>query len=956
MDVRMINGFFPLQKEDIMLIQPTLFLSLHDQFFHFFGKLSDSIMVVNRAGMVVYLNPGAESLFRVGCNEWAGRSVHIFISDYKMDDHQSRSVFIGIRENKQHFSLQIQSNSLSIEEELYNVMLLTDLQEILSKDDHMKTLSKELADIKLALDSSTIVAITNEKGIITWINDKFCELSKYREEELIGQNHRILNSGYHSKVFFREMWKTISRGEIWKGEIQNKAKDGSLYWVDTTIVPFLSDDGKPYQYVSIRTDITKRVQMEIELQEAMKMDFNATMKNLQNGIFKMKKDENGCFIYTMAEGKLLDEIGYNSKILVNNTPHDVYPNEIAELKRAHYKEAFEGQRVYYEIELNGRLLYVDVTPVTHEGTVVEIVGSVHDMTELRLTQKELLVNQLQYQSLFEYSQDFVVTFDSKGHVIDMNPTALEFYGFQREKISKLTMGNLISNNYKDMWENLFLKAVLGNPQNSEIEINNKQGTNKFINVILLPIILDNQIKGVYSIGKDITEQKKIQETNAYLAHHDELTKLPNRRWIEQKLRESISMSEQEDQKLAVLFIDLDRFKYINDSLGHIVGDRLLEQISDRLLESIDTGKQHAARISGDEFMVLCTNMNKQEEAVDIARTILQNLTTPIHIADFELFVTASIGISFYPSAGTTVMDLMKKADIALYKAKEGRNMYQIYDQSMDERDYNSFVLERDLRKAILNDEFIVHLQPRVDAKTGKTIAAEALVRWMHPQIGLIPPGEFIPLAEESGLILSLGKLVKKRVCEQLAAWKKEGITLIPISVNISSKRFLQREFSQEVRRLLTEYDIEGKWLEIEITENSLMKNEEYILQTLHELKEMGIKIYIDDFGTGYSSFNYLKSFKLDGVKIDRSFICNISEDSENAGITTAMIKMAQHLKMEVIAEGVETETELAFLLDHECHHVQGYYFGKPCSIEEFEKRYMQGDGSLASTSLDQYAY
>lgn len=234
----------------------------------------------------------------------------------------------------------------------------------------------------------------------------------------------------------------------------------------------------------------------------------------------------------------------------------------------------------------------------------------------------------------------------------------------------------------------------------------------------------------------------------------------------------------------------------------------------------------------------------------------------------------------------------------------------------------------------------MYLQPRVDALTGKIISAEALIRWEHPEIGLVSPGDFIPLAEETGLIIPIGKWMKRKVCELLVAWRKAGLRLIPISVNISSQRFLQKSFSKDILDLLNEYNLDGEWLEIEITENSIMRNEENVQKTLMELKELGVKIYIDDFGTGYSSFNYLKTFQLDGVKIDRSFIQNISSESENASITTAMIKMAQHLKMEVIAEGVETKGELDYLLEQSCHQIQGFYFGKPCPIKEFERKYL----------------
>ncbi|MEH7111307.1 EAL domain-containing protein [Neobacillus niacini] len=703
---------------------------------------------------------------------------------------------------------------------------------MVNKTEKIKILIKELADINLALNASTIVAITDNRGTITFVNDKFCELSMYNENELIGQNHRMLKSGYHSKEFFSAMWKTISSGEIWKGEIRNKAKDGSFYWVDTTIVPFMNEQGQPYQYVSIRTDITKRVKMESELQEAMKRDFIHTVQNLQ---------------------------------------------------------------------------------------------------------RELQENQQHYQSLFEHSHDFVFTYDKSGKVINMNPRAIEIFG----RINETKHKEMIVKEYLDIRKLYFERAVQGTPQNFELEMINKNGERLFFNINFLPIFVDKQIKGVFSIGKDITEQKKVQEMNAYFAHHDELTRLPNRRWIEHKLDQSLRQAKENRHVVAVLFIDLDRFKYINDTLGHFIGDQVLKLISKRLLESLNQDCQYVARMGGDEFMVLCTDIKQLEEAYHIASIILQNLSNPLYIEDFELFVSASIGISSYPTDGESVVDLMKKADTALYRAKDqGRNTYQMYSASMDERSYQSFLLERNLRKAIINNEFIAHFQPQFDANTGKIIGAEALIRWMHPELGLVSPGEFIPLAEESGLIIPIGKWMKRKVCEQLAAWREAGIPFVPISVNISSQRFLQKDFPKEVRQLLEEYQLDGKWIVFEITENSLMKNEEYIIQTINELKDLGIKIYIDDFGTGYSSFNYLKMFKLDGIKIDRTFIHTISKESENAGITIAMIKMAHHLKMDVIAEGVETTEELEFLREQNCHQIQGFLYGGPCDSQEFEKGYL----------------
>jgi diguanylate cyclase (GGDEF)-like protein/PAS domain S-box-containing protein len=701
-------------------------------------------------------------------------------------------------------------------------------------------LHKELADLKYALDESSIIAITDPRGIIKSANKKFCDISKYSREELIGQDHRILNSGYHSKEFFREMWRTIGSGKVWIGEIRNKAKDGSLYWVHTTIVPILNEKGKPYRYISLRVDITKQKQMEAALQKALKDDFNQTVKNL------------------------------------------------------------------------------------------------------KFTQRKLQENQLLYQSLFHYSQDAVFMFDIKSKILNMNPATEKLLGYSLEHIHNTSLSTLIVEEFQSITVHCFEKALKGEPQNFDTIAYHKSGEKIHVNLTYVPIIVDNEITAIYCICKDITEKKKAQELNAYLAQHDELTKLFNRRGFESKLKRAISAAKESGHKLAVMYIDFDRFKNINDTLGHFIGDCLLEQIAQRLKTYLDE-EYCIARMGGDEFMVLCPVIKQEDDAAGNAEAILTCIKDPFFIEQYELYVTASIGISIFPAHGDTVIDLMKHADIALYKAKEqGRNTYQIYSTRMNQLSYQSFFMERDLRKALNNNEFIVHLQPRVDANTRQIISAEALIRWNHPKFGLIPPSEFIPLAEETGLIIPMGKWMKRRVCELLAEWRKTGKPLIPISINISAQCFFQKDFAKCVSQILTEFGLEGNLLEFEITENSLMRNEEEVLETIYRLKELGIKIYIDDFGTGYSSFSYLKSFKIDGIKIDRSFIHNISSESENAGITSAMIHLAHLLKTEVIAEGVETIEELMFLRENHCHQIQGYLFGKPAPIEEFEKNLVSG--------------
>lgn len=797
----------------------------------------------------------------------------------------------------------------------------------------MDRLNKILDEVLNAVNESTNMTIADGDGRILYANEGFCRLSKYEEKEIIGQSYQILYSYSDSKAFFKEIIDTLKSGHIWRGELQHIAKDGSVFWTFTTIAPTVDDNGQLKHTICFHTDITEKKQIE----KTFKTQF---IRSFQNGIFKVRKEKDGSLRYSMSEGKLMDKIGATAEKILFKTPYDVLEPEIAEINQRMYTKAFQGEKVQYEIEFKGRSIHVDLEPIKNNGIVTEIVGTVYDFSEFRDVQKQLKVNTERYHSLIHYSHEYIITLDKDGTILHMNPKTMELFDAYENDFGKMNILEVTVEEKKSSIADYLRKALSGEVQIFEFEVNNKK-QRKILNITFVPILVDNEIDGVYAIGKDITDDKLMHEYNAYLAHHDDLTNLPNRRWMEQKIQQTLKYGKNSNQTLALLLLDLDRFKSINDTLGHFIGDELLQHIAKRLEKSIPKNNVHIARMGGDEFMIFCQNIEKEEDVMLIAQSILEHLEEPFYVQGYELLVTGSIGIVIHSSKAADVTKLMKKVDMALYKSKElGRNMYQIYDDSMNQENYQSFIMERDLRKAIMNEEFIAHLQPKVDALTGHIVGAEALIRWNHPEYGLVPPGKFIPIAEESGLIGPIGEWMMKKVCKQLAIWKKSGFSLIPVSVNITSKRFLQQGFADGIRKLLKHYGLEGKWLEIEITENSIMRNEEMVQKTLKELKEMGVKIFIDDFGTGYSSFNYLKTFRLDGVKIDQSFVRNIANNPENASITSAMIKVAQQLNLEVIAEGVETKEELDFLLSLNCRYIQGYYFGKPCPIEEFEKNYL----------------
>ena len=449
--------------------------------------------------------------------------------------------------------------------------------------------------------------------------------------------------------------------------------------------------------------------------------------------------------------------------------------------------------------------------------------------------------------------------------------------------------------------------------------------------------------------RDITERKSAEERIRYLAYYDNLTGLPNRTFYKELVSRALLLAKRHHWIIAVLFIDLDDFKRINDTLGHDVGDELLRTVGDIIRSCTrksdviarsdeDELENVVARLGGDEFVVLLNELAHAQDASLVARRILKELARPFTLAGREVFVSASIGVALSPMDGADAEELLKNADVAMYHAKsQGRNNYQFYAKSMNDTALQRLDLENDLRKALDRDEFLLHYQPTVDARTRTIHGAEALVRWRHPNKGMISPGEFIPLAEETGLIVQLGEWVLRTACAQNKAWQDAGIKPLRVAVNLSRRQFDQEGLPEVISKALRDSGLDPQYLELEITESTIMKNPEKAATTLHRLKGMGISLSIDDFGTGYSSLGNLRKFPLDTLKIDRSFVMHITTNSDDAAITTAIIAMAHSLKLGVIAEGVETEDQQSFLSELACDSVQGYLFSKPVSAEDFVK-------------------
>jgi diguanylate cyclase (GGDEF)-like protein/PAS domain S-box-containing protein len=443
-----------------------------------------------------------------------------------------------------------------------------------------------------------------------------------------------------------------------------------------------------------------------------------------------------------------------------------------------------------------------------------------------------------------------------------------------------------------------------------------------------------QITGAVIVFHDVSAARATTITMSYLAQHDSLTDLPNRALWNDKLGEAMAVAHRYRRQLAVLLLGVDRFKRINDSLGHMIGDRLLQSIAQRLVGCV-RASDTVSRQGGDEFVILLPEMTDARDATVCADKILEVLRSPHRIDQHDLHVTASIGIVTYPDDGTDVDTLMKHADFAMYHAKEnGRDNRQFFKADLNMRALERQSLENGLRYALERGEFTLHYQPKLNLRTGAIVGVEALIRWLHPELGLVPPADFVPIAEESGLIVPIGRWVLAEACHQAQAWQDIGLAPIRVGINISAVELRANDFVEFMRLMLAATGLESQFLELELTETFLMQDSASTSTVLHALKAIGLHLALDDFGTGYSSLNHLKRFPIDTLKIDRSFVHGITTNSGDASIVGAMISMGNHLHMRVVAEGVETREQMVFLQGHECPFGQGYYFSHPVAARE----------------------
>src|ERR1039457_974001 len=677
----------------------------------------------------------------------------------------------------------------------------------------VKRLNLQAAALEAAANA---IVITDFHGTIMWVNHAFTTMTGYSNEEVLGQNPRMLKSGEQPDNYYAEMWSTISLGKVWQGELVNRRKDGTTYTEGMTITPIPPNVGEANltYFIAIKQDITGRKRAEEELYRAHQM-LQTILNTIPQRVFW--KDRN-C-TYVGCNRAFATDAGLNN------------PAEI--IGKSDFELAWSGTADRYRA-------------------------------------------------------------DDK-LVMEQGSTKLNF-----DEPQSRTDGSLLwlRTNKLPLWDR------------------------------------EGKVIGVIGTYEDITERKVAEERVQYLAYYDALTGLPNRTLLQDRLTKALASARRRKDKVALLFLDLDRFKTINDSLGHSVGDLVLKEVAERL-KKWAREQDTVARVGGDEFLIVLTAVKDASDAAVAAERLMNAMTAEFVAQGHSVGISCSVGISIFPEHGRDGETLIKNADAAMYCAKEsGRNNVRFFANDMNAQAVEQLTLENGLRLALEKKELFLVYQPQMEIATGRITGLEALLRWQHPELGLVPPDKFIRIAENSGLIMPIGEWVLRTACSQARKWQDEGLLAVPVAVNVSAIQFRQEDFCELIRRVLNETGLAPQYLELELTESLLLANADVTLSVIQELKAMGLTLAIDDFGTGYSSFSYLKQFRVSKLKIDRLFIRDVAVNPDDAAITTAIISMAKSLNLKVIAEGVEDEAQMSFLRAHQCDEIQGYYFSKPLTVDK----------------------
>jgi diguanylate cyclase (GGDEF)-like protein/PAS domain S-box-containing protein len=716
--------------------------------------------------------------------------------------------------------------------------------------------------------------------------------------------------------------------------------DGQYSWFLDKGSPLYLPNGEFAGYIGSSVDVTDSVS-EISSLEHQNYLIRSITDNTDVCLFLID-DKNGvAFMNPAAEratGYTLDEIkGKNLHAVIHHSHPD--GSEFAQSdclvdQTLSQMQQLKSYETFY-VRKSGEFFPVMCTasPIINNGRLIGSVLEVHDMTEQKKSEQRLKSHEARFRALIEKSSDVISLIDLEGNLLYSSPSITRVLGYTAEEFAQRNGFEYVHPadiNYV-MEEFRKLLGMPGGSLTTEMRIRHADGVWRWIETSSSNLLHDSNVNAVVVNFRDITERKVAEEKAQYHNYHDSLTDLPNRNYFTERM--ATLLEEKKDKLFGMMIIDLDRFKMINESLGHSIGDRMIQEVSLRLASCLDDSDM-LARLGGDEYGIILSDITREEEVGQTCSRILESLKPAFRLDANELYITPSIGISIYPYDGGDVSTLLKNADSALYRAKEmGRNNFQYYNPSMNATTFQQLAMENTLRKALENNEFLVYYIPQIDIVTGRIVQVEALIRWMHPDLGLTFPDEFIPIAETTGLIQPIGEWVLRQACTDVKSWQKFGHD-VDLSVNLSARQFRQRHLIRNIRRVLADTEFDPNKLEFELTESVLVDNSHALYNTMIQLKKDGIKFAIDDFTTGHSSLDYVKKFPVNSLKVSHAFMKGIPLKEKDTAIANAVINLSRSLGFYVTAEGVERYDQLRFLKERGCDKAQGYLFSPPIPSDQ----------------------
>jgi diguanylate cyclase (GGDEF)-like protein/PAS domain S-box-containing protein len=779
-------------------------------------------------------------------------------------------------------------------------------------------------------------------GCYTFVNDIICRHLKYSREELIGMNNRQFQDEENAKKtyqFFVEVYKTGK--SVGAFEMEAIRKDGTRQVYEVSISPIRDAEGKTIGFRGISRDINERKQMEEAIRQSEER-YRTIIEQMEDGYFEI--DLTGNFIFVNNAECI--NIGYTREELIGHNLHLYKDEKSAKTLYRSFNKVFKtGMPITaYDLEFTKK----DGAKAIHEisvslirdsqGEPIGFRGISRDITERRQMEETLRQSEERYRTIIEEMEEWYFETDLAGNITFFNDVFANVLRYSQKELTDLNFRSFVKKEESDSVFRLFNQVFkTGKPtKNFPYEFISTDGTVTSAEFSVFPKQdKEGKVCGFRGVGHDITARKRMEEEIQYQATHDALTGLPNRLMFSQLLHHTIQSARRYTRQFAVLFIDLDRFKIINDTLGHVAGDQLLQEIAMRLKQTLRT-VDVVARLGGDEFVILIEELSDLSQVETVAGKILSAVIKPVNLMNEECRITASIGISVFPKDAEDEQSLLKNADIAMYLAKEeGKNNYQFYSEDIQSKSLEHLSIETNLRFALERNELSLHYQAKLDFKTNAITGVEALLRWQNPSLGSVTPTQFIPVAEESGLIIPIGRWILRTACAQNAAWQQQGLPPVCMAVNLSLRQLTDNNLIDDIRTALNDSGMAPNLLELEITESMVMHNPTRMIAVLAKIKNLGVRLAIDDFGTGYSSLAQIKHFPIDTLKVDRSFIRNIPQDAEDKAVTEAIIAMGKALSLTVVAEGVETVEHMNFLNDHSCDEMQGFYFSKPIAPEQF---------------------